>query len=121
MITWRSYRRRQLWITTADALGDPHALGIRTYVNGELRQQSNTNQLIFDCFRQVEILSQACTLEPGDVIATGTPSGIAAAMEGRPWLKPGDRVRVEIDGLGAIENEVVQEQVPNPALAASGG
>jgi 2-keto-4-pentenoate hydratase/2-oxohepta-3-ene-1,7-dioic acid hydratase in catechol pathway len=109
------------WITTADELGDPHALGIRTYVNGELRQQSNTNQLIFDCFRQVEILSQACTLEPGDVIATGTPSGIAAAMEGRPWLKPGDRVRVEIDGLGAIENEVVQEQVPDPALAASGG
>ena len=57
----------------ADELGDPHALGIRTYVNGELRQQSNTGQLIFDCFRQVEILSQACTLEPGDVIATGTP------------------------------------------------
>jgi 2-keto-4-pentenoate hydratase/2-oxohepta-3-ene-1,7-dioic acid hydratase in catechol pathway len=47
------------------------------------------------------------------VIATGTPSGIAAAMEGRPWLKPGDRVRVEIDGIGAIENEVVQEEVPN--------
>ncbi|HEX5900447.1 MAG TPA: fumarylacetoacetate hydrolase family protein [Solirubrobacteraceae bacterium] len=106
------------WITTADELDDPHALGIRTYVNGELRQQSNTNQLIFDCFRQVEILSQACTLEPGDVIATGTPSGIAAAMEGRPWLKPGDRVRVEIDRLGAIENEVVQEQVPDQALAA---
>ena len=108
------------WITTADELEDPHKLGIRTYVNGELRQQSNTDQLIFDCFRQVEILSQACTLEPGDVIATGTPSGIAAAMEGRPWLKPGDRVRVEIDGLGAIENEVVQERIPTgaPALAA---
>ena len=106
------------WITTADELDDPHALGVRTYVNGELRQQSNTHQLIFDCFRQVEILSQACTLEPGDVIATGTPSGIAAAMDGRPWLKPGDRVRVEIDRLGAIENEVVQEQVPDRALAA---
>ena len=63
------------WITTADELGDPHALGIRTFVNGELRQESNTSQLIFDCFRQVEILSQACTLEPGDVIATGTPVG----------------------------------------------
>ena len=106
------------WITTADELDDPHALGVRTYVNGELRQQSNTNQLIFDCFRQVEILSQACTLEPGDVIATGTPSGIAAAMDGRPWLKPGDRVRVEIDRLGAVGNEVVQEQVPDRALAA---
>ncbi len=106
------------WIVTADELGDPHTLGIRTYVNGELRQQSNTRQLIFDCFRQVEILSQACTLEPGDVIATGTPSGIAATMEGRPWLKPGDRVRVEIDGIGAIQNDVVQEQVGDKRLAA---
>jgi 2-keto-4-pentenoate hydratase/2-oxohepta-3-ene-1,7-dioic acid hydratase in catechol pathway len=111
------------WITTADELEDPHALGIRTFVNGELRQRSNTDQLIFDCFRQVEILSQACTLEPGDVIATGTPAGIAAAMEGRPWLKPGDRVRVEIDGLGAIENEVVQERITTGerTLAARGG
>lgn len=106
------------WIVTADELGDPHTLGIRTYVNGDLRQQSNTRQLIFDCFRQVEILSQACTLEPGDVIATGTPSGIAAMREGRPWLKPGDRVRVEIDGIGAIENDVVQEQVGDQRRAA---
>jgi 2-keto-4-pentenoate hydratase/2-oxohepta-3-ene-1,7-dioic acid hydratase in catechol pathway len=107
------------WITTADEIEDPHALGIRTFVNGELRQQSNTDQLIFDCFRQVEILSQACTLEPGDVVATGTPSGVAAAREGQPWLEPGDRVRVKIDGLGAIENEVVQEQLTgDQALAA---
>jgi 2-keto-4-pentenoate hydratase/2-oxohepta-3-ene-1,7-dioic acid hydratase in catechol pathway len=106
------------WIVTADELGDPHALGIRTYVNGELRQRSNTRQLIFDCYRQVEILSQACTLEPGDVIATGTPSGIAAMREGRPWLKPGDRVRVEIDGIGAIQNDVVQEHVADDRLAA---
>ena len=99
------------WIVTPDEIGDPHQLAIRTFVNGDLRQESNTSQLIFDCFRQVEILSQACTLEPGDVIATGTSSGIAAAMKGQPWLEPGDRVRVEIDGIGAIENEVVQEQV----------
>jgi 2-keto-4-pentenoate hydratase/2-oxohepta-3-ene-1,7-dioic acid hydratase in catechol pathway len=97
-------------IVTADELGDPHALPIRTFVNGEVRQQSNTSQLIFDCFRIVEILSQACTLEPGDVIATGTPSGVAGAMEGQPWLEPGDRVRIEIDGIGAIENEVVDER-----------
>ena len=103
------------WIVTADELGDPHTLDLRTYVNGELRQSSNTRNLIFDCFRQVEILSQVCTLEPGDVVATGTPSGIAAAMEGQPWLTPGDRVRVEIDGIGAIENQVVQEQT-NGAL-----
>jgi 2-keto-4-pentenoate hydratase/2-oxohepta-3-ene-1,7-dioic acid hydratase in catechol pathway len=99
------------WIVTPDELGDPHALGIRTFVNDEVRQESNTSQLIFDCFRIVEILSQACTLEPGDVIATGTPSGVAGAMEGQPWLEPGDRVRIEIDGIGAIDNEVVDERL----------
>jgi 2-keto-4-pentenoate hydratase/2-oxohepta-3-ene-1,7-dioic acid hydratase in catechol pathway len=105
------------WIVTPDEIGDPHALGIRTFVNGELRQESNTDQLIFDCFRTVEILSQACTLEPGDVIATGTSSGAAFAIEGQPWLRPGDRVRVEIDGIGAIENEVVDER-PQGAVAS---
>ena len=107
------------WIVTPDELGDPHKLGIRTLVNGEVRQQSDTSQLIFDCFRIVEILSQACTLQPGDVIATGTPSGIAAAIEGQPWLTPGDRVRVEIDGIGAIENEVVEERL-DAAVTAVG-
>lgn len=107
------------WVTTADELGDPHALNIRTLVNGEIRQQSNTSHLIFSCFRQVEILSQACTLEPGDVIATGTPAGTAAGMKRQPWLEPGDRVRVEIEGIGAIENEVVQERVPD-AMAKAG-
>jgi 2-keto-4-pentenoate hydratase/2-oxohepta-3-ene-1,7-dioic acid hydratase in catechol pathway len=107
------------WIVTADEVGDPHTLDIRTLVNGEVRQASNTSQLIFDCFRIVEILSQACTLEPGDVIATGTPSGIAAAMEGRPWLEPGDRIRIEIDQIGAIENEVVDER-PSGAVVSVG-
>jgi 2-keto-4-pentenoate hydratase/2-oxohepta-3-ene-1,7-dioic acid hydratase in catechol pathway len=105
------------WIATPDEVGDPHALAIRTFVNDELRQDSNTSQLIFDCFRIVEILSQACTLEPGDVIATGTSSGAAFAIEGQPWLEPGDRVRVEIDGIGAIENEVVDER-PGGAVAS---
>jgi 2-keto-4-pentenoate hydratase/2-oxohepta-3-ene-1,7-dioic acid hydratase in catechol pathway len=100
-------------IATADDLGDPHALDLRTYVNGELRQSSNTSNLIFSCFEIVEILSQVCTLEPGDVIATGTPSGVAAGREGQPWLQVGDRIRVEIDGIGAIENEVVAEVVPD--------
>jgi 2-keto-4-pentenoate hydratase/2-oxohepta-3-ene-1,7-dioic acid hydratase in catechol pathway len=107
------------WIVTPDEIGDPHALGIRTFVNDEPRQESNTSQLIFDCFRTVEILSQACTLEPGDVIATGTPSGVAGAMEGQPWLEPGDRVRIEIDGIGTIENEVVDER-PGGAVASIG-
>ena len=101
-------------IVSADELGDPHALGIRTYVNGELRQNSNTEHLIFNCYDIVEYLSTAFTLEPGDVIATGTPSGVAAAMTPPRWLTPGDIVRIEIDGIGALENTCVPE--PEPAL-----
>lgn len=97
------------WIVTADELVDGIEMDIRTFVNDELRQSSNTGQLIFSCFDQIEILSQALTLEPGDVIATGTPSGVAIAREDQPWLVPGDRVRVEIEGIGMIENEIVQE------------
>jgi 2-keto-4-pentenoate hydratase/2-oxohepta-3-ene-1,7-dioic acid hydratase in catechol pathway len=97
------------WISTADEIEDPHRLRIRTLVNGELRQESNTNQLIFDCFALVEHLSTACTLEPGDVVATGTPAGVGILLKPPKLLAVGDRVRVEIEGLGAIENEVVPE------------
>jgi 2-keto-4-pentenoate hydratase/2-oxohepta-3-ene-1,7-dioic acid hydratase in catechol pathway len=97
------------WVVTPDEIDDPHSLDIRTFVNGDLRQSSNTRQLIFNCYRQIAILSQVCTLEPGDVIATGTPSGVAQALPGQPWLVPGDIVRVEIEKIGAIENTVVQE------------
>ncbi|HEX7758170.1 MAG TPA: fumarylacetoacetate hydrolase family protein [Caulobacteraceae bacterium] len=91
------------WITTSDELGDPHALGVRCLVNGEPRQASNTSHLVFDVWAQVEHLSQAMTLEPGDVIYSGTPGGVGAAMTPRRFLKDGDVVRVEIDRLGAIE------------------
>ena len=100
-------------IVSADELGDPHALGIRTYVNGELRQNSNTEHLIFNCFDIVEYLSTAFTLEPGDVIATGTPSGVAVAMTPPRWLTPGDIVRIEIDGIGALENTCAPEPEPS--------
>jgi 2-keto-4-pentenoate hydratase/2-oxohepta-3-ene-1,7-dioic acid hydratase in catechol pathway len=93
------------WITTADEL-DPHALGIRSFVNGEPRQNSNTKQMLFDCEAQIEHLSQAMTLEPGDLILTGTPSGVGMGRNPPLYLKTGDVVRVEIDGLGAIENRV---------------
>lgn len=96
------------WITTADEV-DPHALDIRCTVNGETRQSSNTRHLVFDVFDQVAHLSQAMTLEPGDVIFTGTPGGVGAAMNPRRFLKPGDVVRVEIGGLGAIENRIEAE------------
>ncbi|MFM1961085.1 MAG: hypothetical protein RL588_2602 [Pseudomonadota bacterium] len=96
------------WITTGDEV-DPHALDIRCTVNGEERQASNTRHLVFDVFDQVAHLSQAMTLEPGDVIFTGTPGGVGAAMTPRRFLRPGDVVRVEIEGLGAIENRVEAE------------
>lgn len=94
------------WITTGDEV-DPHTLGIRCFVNGDRRQNSNTSNLVFDCFTQVEFLSKVMTLEPGDVIFTGTSSGVALARKPQPWLKVGDLVRVEIDRLGALENKVV--------------
>jgi 2-keto-4-pentenoate hydratase/2-oxohepta-3-ene-1,7-dioic acid hydratase in catechol pathway len=97
------------WITTADEVGDPHQLEIRCLVNGEVRQASNTRNLVFDVFEQIEHLSQAMTLEPGDLIFTGTPGGVGAAMDPRRFLKPGDIVRCEIEGLGAIEAPLVAE------------
>jgi 2-keto-4-pentenoate hydratase/2-oxohepta-3-ene-1,7-dioic acid hydratase in catechol pathway len=97
------------WLTTADEIVDPHGLGLRTWVNGELRQESNTRQLIFDCFALVEHLSTAFTLEPGDVISTGTPGGVGIVRQPPAWLAAGDVVRVEIERLGAIEQRVIAE------------
>jgi 2-keto-4-pentenoate hydratase/2-oxohepta-3-ene-1,7-dioic acid hydratase in catechol pathway len=97
------------WITTADEVADPHALDIRCLVNGEVRQSSNTKHLVFDVWAQIEHLSQAMTLEPGDLIFTGTPGGIGAAMKPMQFLKAGDRVRVEIEGLGALDNPCAAE------------
>lgn len=96
------------WIVTGDAI-DPHNLAIRSLVNGEERQNSNTHHFIFDCYAQVAYLSQVMTLEPGDVFFTGTPSGVGAVMTPPKWLVDGDVVRVEIEGIGAIENIVRPE------------
>lgn len=97
------------WIVTADEVGDPHALGLRCFVNGEKRQDSNSRHLVFNIWQQVEHLSTGMTLEPGDVIFTGTPGGVGAAMDPRQFLKAGDVVRCEIDGLGHIEGTMVAE------------
>ncbi len=94
------------WITTVDEVSDPHDLALRCFVNGEKRQDSNTKHLVFNIWEQIEHLSQAMTLEPGDLIFTGTPGGIGAAMEPRQFLKAGHVVRCEIDGLGAIEGTI---------------
>jgi len=97
------------WLVTPDEIGDPHALELRTWVNGELRQHSNTRHLIYDCFAQVEHLSTAFTLEPGDVVTTGTPAGVGGAMSPPRFLRAGDVVRIEIEKIGAIENRVTEE------------
>jgi 2-keto-4-pentenoate hydratase/2-oxohepta-3-ene-1,7-dioic acid hydratase in catechol pathway len=97
------------YLVTSDEVGDPHDLDIRCLVNGEVRQSSNTRHLIFDCFDAIEHLTQAFTLDVGDVLFMGTPSGVGAAMQSPSWLVEGDKVRVEIDKLGYIENTVVPE------------
>jgi 2-keto-4-pentenoate hydratase/2-oxohepta-3-ene-1,7-dioic acid hydratase in catechol pathway len=96
------------WIVTADELGDPHDLGIRAFVNDEQRQNGNSREMIFNCFQQVAHLSEAFTLEPGDVIATGTPAGVGAARQPFPegLLKVGDVVRREMGWLRKRENAV---------------
>ncbi|WP_395336375.1 fumarylacetoacetate hydrolase family protein [Novosphingobium sp. BL-8H] len=94
------------WIVTADEIGDPHALGIRCLVNGEVRQDSDTSQLIHNIWQQISYLSTAFTLEPGDILATGTPEGVGIARNPPVFLTSGDVVRCEIDGIGAIENKV---------------
>ncbi|MEG3615225.1 fumarylacetoacetate hydrolase family protein [Isoptericola haloaureus] len=95
------------WLTTDDEIADPLALSMRLTVNGEVRQDARTDDMIYDVYEQIAYLSQVMTLEPGDVLATGTPSGIGAPTGS--FLKVGDVVRAEIDGLGAIENTVVPE------------
>jgi 2-keto-4-pentenoate hydratase/2-oxohepta-3-ene-1,7-dioic acid hydratase in catechol pathway len=94
------------WIVTADEVSDPQALGLRCIVNGEERQSSNTGLMIYPIDKQIEYLSTAFTLEPGDLIATGTPEGVGVGMEPPVFLKAGDVVRCEVDSIGVIENQV---------------
>jgi 2-keto-4-pentenoate hydratase/2-oxohepta-3-ene-1,7-dioic acid hydratase in catechol pathway len=99
------------WIVTPNELGDPHDLTIKTYVNDELRQRGSTRDMIYNCYQQVAHLSEAFTLEPGDVIATGTPAGVGAVRQPFPegLLKVGDVVRTDIDGIGELRNTIVEE------------
>ncbi|HYF28717.1 MAG TPA: fumarylacetoacetate hydrolase family protein [Baekduia sp.] len=94
------------WITTADEVPDPHALRLRTWVNGDLRQDATTADMVFDVPSVIAFLRETCTLEPGDLILTGTPSGVGFAMDPRRFLESGDVVRIEIERLGAIEHAV---------------
>jgi acylpyruvate hydrolase len=94
------------WVTTAEEVGDPGSLRLRTWVNDELRQDSPTSDLIFGCQELVKFISETCTLEPGDLILTGTPSGVGMGLDPPQFLSSGDRVRIAIDGLGEIEHAV---------------
>jgi acylpyruvate hydrolase len=96
-------------LVTRDEIPDPQALRIRCTIDGETLQDSNTAQMFFGVRRLLAELSAIMTLEPGDLVATGTPAGVGLARTPRRWIKPGERVRVEIDAIGAIENPAVAE------------
>jgi 2-keto-4-pentenoate hydratase/2-oxohepta-3-ene-1,7-dioic acid hydratase in catechol pathway len=97
-------------LVTPDEIPNPNALNIRTLVNGEVLQQSNTGDMIFDVPTLIEFLSGSTTLLPGTVILTGTPSGVGMARTPARWLQPGDVVTVEIEKIGALTNPVVAEE-----------
>ena len=97
------------YLVTPDEVGDPHNLELSCSVNGEVRQSSNTKHLIFNCFDAIAHLSQAFTLDAGDVLFMGTPGGVGVAMKPPSFMKAGDKVRVEIEKLGYIENTVAPE------------
>ncbi|MDD2760856.1 MAG: fumarylacetoacetate hydrolase family protein [Methylomonas sp.] len=97
------------WLVTADEIADPHNLSLKTWVDDELRQNANTGEMLFNCYEMVAYLSQVMTLEPGDVITTGTPAGVGVKMKPRGYLKPGQTVRIEIEGIGTLTNPVIAE------------
>jgi 2-keto-4-pentenoate hydratase/2-oxohepta-3-ene-1,7-dioic acid hydratase in catechol pathway len=95
------------YLVTADEVPDPQTLAIRTWLNGELRQNSNTDDMIFPVAEIISYISRHFTLEPGDVIITGTPEGVILGMAEKRWMVPGDIVEVEVEGLGKLRNRMV--------------
>lgn len=98
------------WLVTADEVPDPGVLTLETRVNGQVMQAGRIDDLCFDIGVLIEYLSTICQLEPGDVISTGTPSGVGYARDPQVWLRPGDVVEVDIDGIGILSNTVVDEE-----------
>lgn len=97
------------WIVTGDEIGDPHNLDLKTWVDDDLRQHSNTRHMLFNCYQMIAYLTQAMTFEPGDIISTGTPSGVGVKMNPRGYLKPGQTVRIVIERIGQLQNTVIEE------------
>jgi 2-keto-4-pentenoate hydratase/2-oxohepta-3-ene-1,7-dioic acid hydratase in catechol pathway len=114
--SWDTHGPTGPWLVTTDELTDPHDLRVRTWVDGQLRQDGHTAQLITDCWQLIAFLSTAFTLLPGTIISTGTPAGVGIAMDPPGLLAPGMTVRIEIDGIGAIENPVIAEPERAPLL-----
>lgn len=96
------------WIVTSDEISNPHDLRLRCFVNGDVRQDSHTSQLVHNIWQQIAYLSTAFTLQPGDLIATGTPEGVGIARDPPVFLQPGDVVRCEVEKIGTIENRVIE-------------
>lgn len=94
------------WMVTADEIDDPQALSIRCLVNGEVMQDSNTSEMVFGVAELISFVSQTLTLEPGDLISTGTPAGVGFVREPPVFLSPGDEVSIEIVGIGTLTNQV---------------
>ena len=99
------------WIVTSDLLPDPSALSVITRVNGEQRQHSSVNEMIFSVEELVAYMSQIMPLEPGDIIATGSPEGTGGSMEPQVWLSAGDQIEFEVPGIGLLKNSVVDEGI----------
>ena len=107
--SWDTHGPIGPWLVTADEVADPHNLRLRTWVDDEVRQDASTSQMITNCWQQIAHLSTAFTLLPGTIIATGTPEGVGMAMKPPRCLKVGSRVRIEIEGIGTIDNPVVAQ------------
>ena len=111
--SWDTHGPTGPWILTRDEVPDHHALELKTYVNDVEKQSAPLSDLLFDVPAIIEYISTAFTLEPGDVIFTGTPAGVGQARDPQEWMKAGDTVRVEITGLGSLVNPIIAE--PDPA------
>ena len=117
--SWDTHGPVGPWIVTTDELVDPHVLELTTKVNGEVRQHSNTDDLIFDIWWLIEHLSTAFTLMPGTIITTGTPSGVGVFSDPPRFLAPGDVVEIEVEGIGRLVNPVVAEPPTAPLIGRS--
>ncbi|MFT4656800.1 MAG: 2-keto-4-pentenoate hydratase/2-oxohepta-3-ene-1,7-dioic acid hydratase in catechol pathway [Minisyncoccia bacterium] len=107
--SWDGHGPMGPWLVTTDEILDPHGLRMKTFINGELRQDTTTDLMVFNCWQQIETLSTVCTLEVGDVIATGTSSGVAAYFDPPKFVVDGDVCVIEVEGIGSLENTYVNE------------